>query len=379
MNPDPKPEKICHITSVHIPFDTRIFYKECAALVEAGYEVHLVARHDKDEVVNGIDIHGVPVRKSKIMRMLFTTWDVCRTALSIDPAIFHFHDPEMIPVGLYLKLRGKKVICDVHEDYPDFIRYKEAIPRILRRPISWATWIMETVSAPFFDAIVTVTPKIHDRFKPLNYRTVEICNFPLLEEFTEVENLPPWSSRSEAVAFVGSLSLDRGLVEMIRSIGIVNRSRPVDLILGGRFSTLALENEIKKLPEFEYVDHRGFLSRDKVACMLGESRAGIIVTLPQSNHRFAYMTKLFEYMAAGIPVIASDFPLWREIVAGAQCGLLVEPRDPEALAEAILYLLENPGAAEEMGKNGSAAVKERYNWNSEKTKLLELYEKIVAK
>lgn len=373
-----KIKKVCHITSVHIPFDTRIFYKECAALVEAGYEVHLVAGRDgKDEVLNGIHIHGVPVRPGKIRRMLFTTWDVYRRSLRIKPDIFHFHDPEMIPMGLLLKLGGKKVICDVHEDYPDCMVVKEFIPRSLKKTAARIIGFLETLTAGIFDAVITVTPKIRDRFKKLNRRTVEIRNFPLPEEFSEGPSQVPWSSRSDAVTYIGLLSPDRGVKEMIQAIGIVNRTRPARLILGGKFPVPAQETQAKSLPEFKYVDFRGFLSRDRVAEVFREVKAGIVVTHPLSNHRFAYMTKLFEYMAAGIPVIAADFPLWRTIVEGAGCGLLVEPLNPEALAQAITRLLVNPEAAEEMGKRGRKAVEEQYNWNTEKVRLIELYAELL--
>jgi glycosyltransferase involved in cell wall biosynthesis len=379
LTADPKITKVCHITSVHIPFDTRIFYKECAALVEAGYEVHLVAgRTEKEEVLNGIHIHGVPVRTGKLRRMLFTTRDVYRRSLSLKPDIFHFHDPEMIPAGFLLKLGGNKVICDVHEDYPDCMVVKEFIPRSLTKPVAHIIGFVETLTAGIFDAVITVTPKIRDRFKKLNRRTVEIRNFPLPEEFTEGLSQVPWSSRSDSVAYVGLLSPDRGVKEMIHAVGIVNRTRPARLLLGGKFPAPEQEMQARNLPEFAHVDFRGFLSRDKVAEVFRKVKAGIVVTHPLSNHKFAYMTKLFEYMAAGIPVIAADFPLWRTIVENAGSGLLVEPLDPDALAQAIIWIFDHPREAEEMGKRGRKAVEEQYNWNIEKNRLLELYSEIAA-
>jgi glycosyltransferase involved in cell wall biosynthesis len=370
-------KRVCHITSVHIPFDTRIFYKECAALAEAGFEVHLVTGCEgKDEVYKGIHIHAVSLRKSKIRRMFFTTWDVYRKSLKIKPDVFHFHDPELIPIGLLLKLHGAKVICDVHEDYPDYIRYKDSIPRIFRNIAARVTGFIETFTSGFFDAVVTVTPKIRDRFKKLNPRTVEIRNFPLLEEFSAGLRIP-WSSRSDSVAYVGMLSLDRGIIELIRAVGIINRKRPARLILGGKFPIPGQEAYARSLPEFKFADFRSFLSRDQIAQVFRGVKAGIIVTHPVSNHKHAYMTKMFEYMAAGIPVIASDFPLWRSIVEGSGCGLLVETHNPEALAEAITWLFDNPVQAEEMGKQGRRAVEEKYNWNTEKSRLIELYTSLL--
>lgn len=368
--------KICHLTSVHTPFDTRILYKECAGLLDAGHEVHLVAPHDRDETVRGIVIHAVPIRRSKLTRGILTTRGVYRKALALDADIYHFHDPELIPYGLLLKLRGKRVICDVHEDYPDYVRHKQVIPSLLRKPVAAATGVVEWFSCRFFDAVVTVTPKIQKRFERINPRTVEIRNFPLLEELGTSNTPIPMSVRDDAVFYVGGLTRDRGVREMVEAIGLANRERPVILHMGGRFPDEVFEREVRESPGFEHVRIHGFMSREVIATVMARVKAGIVYTHPRSHHQFAYMTKLFEYMAAGIPVIAADYPLWREIVEGAGSGILVPPMDTEALARAILHVLAHPAEAEEMGKRGRKAVEEEYNWECEETKLLDLYDRI---
>jgi glycosyltransferase involved in cell wall biosynthesis len=371
--------KVCHITSVHAPFDTRIFYKECPALVEAGYEVHLVVGRDvDDEVLNGIHIHSVPLRKSKIRRMLFTTWGVYRKALEIKADLYHFHDPELIPVALLLKIRGRKVISDVHEDYPDCINYKDSIPLFFRKPAALITGFFESLTAGFFDAIVTVTPKISARFQKLNTNTVEIRNFPLLSEFSSYSKTSG-SERTDTVTYIGMISFERGIIELIQSLEIVNKTVSAHLILGGNFPFAGQEEYVRNLPGFQYTDFRGFVSRGQVTQILSEVKAGIVVTRSVSNHKHAYMTKMFEYMAAGIPVVASDFPLWRSIVEGNGCGLLVEPGNPEDIAQAIIWILNHPSEADQMGKHGRKAVEEQYNWDSEKIKLLQLYSSLSKK
>lgn len=364
---------ICHITSVHIPFDTRIFHKECKSLASGGYEVHLVARHDKDEVVNGIHIHAVPSRASKLKRMMFTVWDVYRKAVRINAGIYHFHDPELIFTGLLLKLRGKKVIADVHEDFPDYIRNKDNIPGLLRKPVAWVTGMIERFSSGFFDAVIVVTPKIYNRFKPLNKNTVTIHNFPILDEFDNASDEKDSKRKTDSVAYIGNITRDRGIIEMIKAIGLVRKKMPASLVIGGTFAPKSLEDDVREMPEFEFVDYRGFLTREDVAAVLSEARAGIVVPQPFSHNKFGYMNKLFEYMSAGIPIVASDFPQWRPIVEGSKCGLLVDSLDPETIAGAITYIFENPEEAARMGENGKKAVKTKYNWNNEKAALLKLY------
>jgi glycosyltransferase involved in cell wall biosynthesis len=367
---------ICHITSVHIPFDTRIFHKECKSLASRGYEVHLVARHDKDEIVDSINIHAVPSRKSKMKRMIITVWDVYRKAVRINAQIYHFHDPELIFAGLLLKLRGKKVIADVHEDYPDFIMYKDVIPRMLKKPIGWITEKVESLSNGIFDAVITVTPKIYDRFKQINQQTVQIRNFPFIRELGVNTSGNNWGARSNSVTYIGSITHDRGIYTMIKALKLAQRSAPVRLVLCGKFPVKSVEENVKSLPDYNAVDYRGFLTREDIIKVLDEVKAGLVVIHPNSHFIFAYPTKLFEYMSAGIPVIASDFPLLREIVEETQCGLLVDPLDPKAIADAICYILEHPEEAVRMGENGKNAVKTTYNWENEKATLFTLYENL---
>ena len=367
--------KVCHFTSVHNPYDTRILYKECMGLAGAGHEVHLVAVHDRDEVRGNVRIHGVRRRNSLLKRMLFTTRDVYRTAREIDADVYHFHDPELMIYGLFLKLAGKKVICDVHEDFPDYIRYKDAIPRPFRRPAAWFTGIVEWFTARFFDAIIVVTPKILERFRPLNERTVMIRNFPLLAELSHGESRP-WGERSDTVIYVGSLTLERGIREMVQAAALARSKGAVRFILGGRFPNAEVERDVTGLPEFADVDYRGFMMRDEVVETLADVKAGLVAPLDRSFHRSGFMTKLYEYMSAGIPVIASDFPLWREIIGGARCGIMVEPGNVGHLADAIRYVLDHPMEAAEMGRNGRAAVEKTYNWERQQEQLFDVYRRL---
>jgi glycosyltransferase involved in cell wall biosynthesis len=126
------------------------------------------------------------------------------------------------------------------------------------------------------------------------------------------------------------------------------------------------------------VDYLGWQSRREAVKLLGRVRVGLVVLHPTPAFLESYPVKLFEYMAAGLPVIASDFPLWREIVSKAEAGILVDPRNPAAIAGAIDHLLRHPDDAARMGANGRRAVLQRYNWSQEASKLVDLSRKIVG-
>ncbi len=119
--------KVCILTSVHPPFDVRIFHKEAKSLVKAGYDVTLIAQHDKEEIVDGVKIINLQKPRNRIERMTKTVSELYQKALRVDADIYHFHDPELIPVGKALKKRGKAIIYDVHEDYYESIKLKKVI------------------------------------------------------------------------------------------------------------------------------------------------------------------------------------------------------------------------------------------------------------
>jgi len=368
-------KKVCHLTSVHPPFDIRIFHKECKTLCQAGYQVVLIAPHDREEDVDGVRIRAFPKAKNRFKRTTQTQLQLFREAITQDADIFHFHDLELLPTGLLLKLRGRRVIYDVHEDYSQALLSREWIPAWLRRLVAQTVVCGEWVGARFLDGVVAATPHISRRF-PAS-KTITVQNFPFLSELTR--NPPiPYQQREKIVAYVGVVSGLRGAKEMVKAMALLPQRLDARLKIAGIFNPVGLEDEVKKSPGWDRVDFLGWQRHEEAMAMLGEARMGIVLFHPIPNHTEAQPNKLFEYMSAGIPVVASDFPLWREIIEKIGCGLLVKPLDPEAIAKAIQWLLEHPAEAQEMGKRGHKAIQEQYNWDVEARKLLKSYERIMG-
>jgi|LSQX01.1.fsa_nt_gb glycosyltransferase involved in cell wall biosynthesis len=367
--------KVCILTTVHPSFDTRIFHKESKTLVRMGYDVTLIAQHERDEVADGVKIIALPKPRNRLARIFGLTWRAFRLALRQRADVYHFHDPELLPNGVLLRLFTRaKVIYDVHEDVPRQILSKHWIPGWLRRITACCAEFVETVGARFFDRIVAATPTIARRF-PAG-KTVVVQNFPKLEELV-VDNPTPYTHRPPIVAYVGGIARIRGIEEMVQAIGLLPDAVGARLVLAGSFSPPELEKELRRRTEWERVDFLGWHSREGIRKILSEARVGLVTLHPIPNYLDGYPVKLFEYMSAGIPVVASDFPLWREIVEGAGCGLLVDPLNPEEIANAILWLLERPAEAQAMGKRGREAVRMRYNWSIEAQKLLQMYRELM--
>ncbi len=365
-----KAKRVLHLSTVHPFLDTRIFHKEAKSLARAGYEVVLVAQGQPKESVEGIRIHGLPTPKNRLSRMFGTTFKALSLAVRARADIYHFHDPELIPVGLLLRLMGKKVIYDVHEDLPRQILSKYWIPSALRDVAAKAAELMEWMAGRFMNGIVAATPAIAERFP--RHKTVVVQNFPLLSEFPSAEEIP-YNERPLQVVYVGGISVIRGAIEMVRAMELLPERLEARLVLAGAFSPPGLEATLRQLPGWKYVNFLGWQGREGISQILKNTRVGLVVLHPTPSYLDGYPVKLFEYMAAGIPVVASNFPLWRKIVEEEGCGITVDPLDPKAIAEAIQWLLEHPKEAQEMGRRGRRAILEKYNWDQEATKLLAFY------
>ncbi len=362
--------KVCILTSVHQTFDTRIFHKEAKVLAGAGYEVVLIVPHNQDEVVDGIQIRALLKPRGRRERMMRTIWQLYQVAIAENAKIYHFHDPELIPVGFLLKLRGKRVIYDAHEDVPRQILSKYWISRGLRGFVAKAAGLIEALAVRYLDGVVAATPVIAKRF-PLGKRVL-VQNFPLAGELVSPKRMP-YAGRSPLFAYVGAVSEIRGINEMVQAVALIPDKLNARLILAGRFYPSQLESEIQSTHGWCRAEFLGWLSRVQLADLLGRVRAGLVVLHPTLNYLDSYPVKLFEYMSAGLPVVVSDFPLWRRIIEDAGCGILVDPLNPRLIAEAMRWLLEHPVEAEAMGRRGQQAIGERYKWDTEALKLLNFY------
>lgn len=361
--------RVVHLTSRHPPDDVRIFRKECRSLARAGFDVHLVAPGASEETRDGVAFHGFAqpggLRPLRILRRLWRAW---RAAGSLAPELCQFHEPELVPVALLLRRAGARVVYDVHEDALSELDYAERAGGGLKTGLR----LFEAVARRRCDAFVAATPAIARLFPP--ERTIEVRNYPLPEEFAAAA--PERTAGHDVVYVGGIITRARGLREMVEAIAQV-RDDAARLVLMGAIGTAELEREAQELPGWSRVEHLGFVGRRELAERLAEARVGLVVLHPERGYLESLPIKLFEYMSAGLPVVASDFPYWRELLEPVGCATFVDPLDPVAIARAIDELLADPNRSEEMGRRGAAAVRDGLNWQHEEAKLLDLYARLA--
>ena len=372
--PGPTRRRFRHLTSVHDVDDSRILHRECASLARAGHDVAVIAGRPANGPVDGVRIVGVGASRNRVDRMTRVAWRVLRAARRERADVCHLHDPELLWVGLLLKLGGHRVVYDVHEDVPKQIMSKFWLPRWARRPIALVAALVERFCAAVFDAVVAATPSIAERFPAA--KTTVVQNFPQLTFAESDDAAAPAEDRPYAFVYTGGLSAVQGVRELVATAALLPTGSKA--VLAGPFvEDDAFEEEIRSSPRWAAVDYLGMVSRDEVVAAIGSARCGVILNHPVRNYLESYSTKMFEYMACGVPVVCSNFPLWARIVGDADCGVVVDPLDPPAVAAAIEKLAANPEEAARLGENGRRAVRERYNWEAEFTKLDELYRRLA--
>lgn len=370
--------RILHVTYQHSADDARILHKQCRSLSEAGHEVHLIAPQPTPKELFGVRFHGLSARQvnSKWRQLRIWFKEIEKYISQIKPNAVHLHD-----TALLLRMKSwrnqfehLKFIYDVHEDHPRQIRSLTHLSWARRTAQSHLFARIEKRSRQFIDLFVTATPTIAALY-PAD-RTITVRNLPRLSEFT-----PAAEQRSaHNLIYVGGLTRSRGLIEMIDAMMLLE-SADAKLILAGKFDSDETKQLAQSRPGWVRVDHRGWIDHAEVPELLNTAAAGLVVLHPKINYLDAWPVKLFEYLAAGLPFIASDFPAWKAMISDEgmeACGVFVDPLDEKAIAGAMNYVLQHFREAEAMGAAGRALIEREFNWEKETKTLLDAYERLAA-
>ena len=367
-------KKIVHITIVHKRYDVRIFRKECVSLSKAGHDVSLIVADGLgDEETQGVKIIDIgKAEASRIKRMIKTSRKAVDTALGINADIYHFHDPDLLIEALRLKKKGK-VIFDSHEDLPALMLERPYIPNAFRKILYHVAEIVEKFAVKtYLSGVVTVSDYITDKFKSYGAKFVtSVKNFPLTYGVTSQSIYNP---NTNTVCYTGGLTRIRAIKEMV----IACSRADVKLIVAGEFDDSEYQKEVMSLPEWNSVEYLGFLpSTELKEKVLDRASIGIILFINVPNHVNAIPTKQFEYMQAGLPVIASKEVLFcKQVTEEENCGLVVDPLNIDEVAQAIRTITSDSELAKQMSANAKQASADKYNWLSQEKSLLEFYQSL---
>lgn len=366
--------RIAHLTPHRDPFEPRTFF-QCASLAEAGFEVVLVAPHDRDLERDGVRLLAVPRYRGRLERVTLTAWRTVRRGLAAEARLYHIHDPELIPWGLLLRLLGRPVIYDVHEDYAQAAGVRSWIPGPARGLLAGFYAAMAALARRCFT--VVIAERYYARTFP---DAVEVLNYAKREEFAGLDGILRAAPPAPRALYTGSVTASRGGRHHARLLAQLPADAAVELVGVCPEPDLArdLLNQSASDPRLGLAIAGSWVPRQTIVEAYARAWTCGLALFPDTPHyREKELTKFFEYMAAGLPIVASNFPVWRRLIEGEQVGLCVDPEDPAAAAEAVLWLHRNPDEARAMGERGRRAVAERFNWESQAARLVDLYRRLL--
>jgi len=367
-------KKVCHVTSAHPRYDVRIFHKECKSLANNGFDVTLLVNDNlPNEAIDGVKIVSTQLKPSnRYERMVKSKKYLRIKMIEIDADIYHFHDPELLPEGNWMKSKGKKIIFDFHEDVAQQILFKTWIPRKIRKLISAIYKKYEKKLSQRFDGLVTVTPKFVERLKQINPNTVMITNYPILKTTSNYDR----SKKKRAICFAGGITPQWNHENIIKAIEQID---DIEYILAGSGPQDYLER-LKSLQGWNKVRYLGRIPHEKVNEIYEESILG--VALLSNNTQVGDEgtlgnTKLFEFMESGLPMICSNNKIWKEIIDKYECGVVLNPNSTDEIRGVIESIIDNHDELCSMGMNGRNAVEKIFNWRvGPEVELLDLYKRL---
>lgn len=365
--------KIIHLTSVHYRYDTRIFLKECCSLSSGGNDVSLIVADGLgNEVRDEIRIYDVGNSKNRFWRILVSSFKVVRKAGRLRAEIYHLHDPELLLYVYLLRLKGRKVIFDMHENLPKQILSKIYLKPPFNRLLSAGVSFFQKIVLKSIPVIFAEESYGQD-FRGVKKSTT-VLNFPVLSKIISIKAKP---SLVFTIGYMGEISQERGanlILDIVRQLR--SEGENIHVLFVGPLREEVSESTVYTVATQEgWANFTGRLTPEEAWDKISGCSAGAAVLYPSPNFIDSYPTKLFEYMALGLPVIVSDFPINRKIVEASGCGMLVNPDNVVEVKMAIRFLYENRSESEKMGERGKIFVSDHFNWDSEFLKLLSLYEK----
>ena len=368
---------IIHISTVHPRSDTRIFLKQLISLSKKFSDVNLlVADGLGNEEVKNIKIIDFGKPLNRFERIAYKPFKIFNFLKNKNIEVIQIHDPELLPLALFLTWKGRKVIYDAHEDYRLDLLSREWIPRIFRRISAKLVGLIEDYIVSKISGTICATDSIEKRLKNKSQISTVINNFPIIDEFSDIHKSEHMGARGKLrVCYVGAIAEERGLRPIVKAL--LDFHGDVMLELGGTFTDRAFEDSLKNENGWQYVNYYGQISRKEMNEVFLKSDIGVITYFPLKSHLESQPNKIFECLSARLPIICSNFDHWKRLFKGYNCAYFVDPKNSESISEGISYFIENKLSINEMGLNARELVETKYSWESEEEKFLSFYKQII--
>jgi glycosyltransferase involved in cell wall biosynthesis len=367
--------RVLHVSTAHQPQDPRVVFKQCQTLSDQ-YDVYCAIPRADPTLSPTIHFIRLPYFKRVIWRILITCPYILVRCLLLRPAIVHVYVPEFIPFAFIFQLLGASVIYEVQENLFKKMHLKQFNRGYL---LERAFRLFDALARQYYYLIFTEHGYL-DTYTKLAKPHAIIYNYPLLSLMEPFRRPYQPDPATPTFFYIGWISFERAFDTLVEGLAQLKQRYPAFMVhLFGRrtFS----EADLNRVASFDrvrsHVCFHGYTDQRLAFPYAAHATAGLALLKPVGDYPDSYTTKLFEYMALGLPVITSNFPLYQDVVERHQCGFCISPYDPARLASVMTFLIEHPAEARQMGERGRAAVETMYNWSTEAQKLLMFYSLIL--
>ena len=370
------------VTSIHPDFDSRV-WKHAKGLARAGYEVNFVCpwKVKSGTIYEGVRFHTFERVTSRALRSFQIPGRILTKLLPLLPRVelIHFHDIDILPWMMLMSFI-KPVIYDVHENYPDEMMVREWIPKPLRHVLRFGVYWVQLACSMKIRNVVLVAPSYDSGFTSKYLRRIYFRNLATLDLIKDASG--DYLDRAPAVIFTGSQYENNGTLLYLEIAAICKQSMPgLPFYLTDRFANGFFKSRVLELIEKKQLTNIHFLPNVKPHELMPILNRGTIAVSPSlrvPQQVKGFHTKLYEYMAAGLPIVASDLPHESELITRANCGILARPEEPDSFARAILGLVQDQKYAFQLGLNGQNSFTNYYSWESELPTLLGFYDRLLT-
>lgn len=368
--------RVCHVISGYFRNDARVFLRQCLSLKRAGHDVSIVTNDGApDEILEGIPITSCQVRWPRWKVLAAAKHQFMDEVVRADAEVYQLHSPELLPLVRPLKRLGKAVVYDAHEDLPRHLLEKEWVPSPFRRPLGFAAERYLRRALQQVDDVVSPHSHVVEHLQRTVGKGTLVANFPLVKDLPQMTEAD-FAARPAVVCYSGTVYRHSNQEATLEAL---SRLPGVRYRVAGYISE-SHRQALNQSPGAGQVEYLGRIGQAELRALYTSSVAGLALIdyrLNQGGRRGSYaVNKVFEYMEAALPLICTDYTLWRDIVDRYECGVCVSPGSVEDIRAAIEYLVSDRARAFRMGQNGRRAVLEEFNWASEERKYLAVFERL---
>jgi len=364
--------RILLASTIHRWNDVRIYHKEAKSL-SSNYDVTVMGVGEPDDlkdISGNISVILMPFPKS-ILERINNAFRILAKGISPQFHLIHFHDPELIWVGLILRLFRKKVIYDVHEDINAAVKIRRWIPRLFKSTIGYFAHIVELLGQRFFNGLIVAEDSYLALFNK-NKNIISVRNYVRIQP-----NPILIDPKSKKILYIGSVTIARGVGDLLRAISLLqNRDQDIGAAIIGHCpnSELKILQELKEeLPNPNAVEIIRFTDFEKIQLFVSSCKLAVVPIRREKNYEESIPTKILDYMNWGIPYVYSRLKLTEELFGIDSGGIGFDPGNVIQLKTAIHRLLTDFNLHEKLTRDCRKKVNS-FNWEYEEIKLFEFYE-----